>query len=423
MSWQIKLLNAPGDGWWAGGDVLSGELVTTLEQTKVLKKGSLDIQFEGTLVQDKTVYTTITEGKSGNPMTSAITVRDATTLIDVRKILLGPVVQLNKGTHVFPFQFQLPLQLLPTSSAVEGNVRVAYRLAVISESQVVKRMDLSIAGWSNGLDEARALSETPFRFAFNHKFQKGPGFLIELESDHSVAVKGMPVTLNMVVSNDSDSPPIDSIELRFPGALSSVSCNIVCAPGDTNRVSISVPVPITAAVDLTFKKVRIDGRLELSVCVQESILRCACPMVVWSAWPRSPVAMGSDAATPEIFDIERNGGCPPEAIVSLLLWQPDKSSKLCFCCEKPWTPVRRRHHCRWCGSLVCKDCAPKLKKPPTIFVGDDDTRLCMKCMDAAFGERSSPGITPGASNPFGGTVEKKSSNPFGSTDTTNNPFG
>mmetsp|Transcript_857 Transcript_857/g.3137 ORF Transcript_857/g.3137 Transcript_857/m.3137 type:complete len:439 (+) Transcript_857:137-1453(+) len=37
-------------------------------------------------------------------------------------------------------------------------------------------------------------------------------------------------------------------------------------------------------------------------------------------------------------------------------WEPDSASSACRKCDGPFTAVRRRHHCRWCGKLFCKSC-------------------------------------------------------------------
>ncbi len=37
-------------------------------------------------------------------------------------------------------------------------------------------------------------------------------------------------------------------------------------------------------------------------------------------------------------------------------WKPNNSSNYCEACKKPFTMVRRRHHCRHCGYLFCADC-------------------------------------------------------------------
>ncbi|EDQ92552.1 uncharacterized protein MONBRDRAFT_13501, partial [Monosiga brevicollis MX1] len=44
-------------------------------------------------------------------------------------------------------------------------------------------------------------------------------------------------------------------------------------------------------------------------------------------------------------------------------WTPDDHGK-CQLCANKFTMVRRRHHCRRCGKLVCSSCAPKNNTKP-----------------------------------------------------------
>eukprot|EP01062_Namystynia_karyoxenos_P063950 TRINITY_DN567_c0_g3_i1.p1 TRINITY_DN567_c0_g3~~TRINITY_DN567_c0_g3_i1.p1 ORF type:complete len:2175 (+),score=474.88 TRINITY_DN567_c0_g3_i1:78-6527(+) len=42
---------------------------------------------------------------------------------------------------------------------------------------------------------------------------------------------------------------------------------------------------------------------------------------------------------------------PPEQ------WAPDAAAKACASCSRPFTTLRRRHHCRACGDIFCADCS------------------------------------------------------------------
>ena len=37
-------------------------------------------------------------------------------------------------------------------------------------------------------------------------------------------------------------------------------------------------------------------------------------------------------------------------------WQPDSEAPECGLCNEPFTFTFRRHHCRWCGQVVCHQC-------------------------------------------------------------------
>jgi hypothetical protein len=47
------------------------------------------------------------------------------------------------------------------------------------------------------------------------------------------------------------------------------------------------------------------------------------------------------------------------------VWVPDDFSKDCQKCDVPFTLLRRRHHCRLCGALVCNECSSNRKLIPT----------------------------------------------------------
>lgn len=42
----------------------------------------------------------------------------------------------------------------------------------------------------------------------------------------------------------------------------------------------------------------------------------------------------------------------------LKIWDKWERSKNCHLCDRPFSTVQRRHHCRKCGAPVCNDCSP-----------------------------------------------------------------
>lgn len=41
-------------------------------------------------------------------------------------------------------------------------------------------------------------------------------------------------------------------------------------------------------------------------------------------------------------------------------WTPDEVVSKCNCCESQFSITRRKHHCRACGEVVCKNCSEHL---------------------------------------------------------------
>merc|ERR1712070_48268 len=68
-------------------------------------------------------------------------------------------------------------------------------------------------------------------------------------------------------------------------------------------------------------------------------------------------------------------------------WQRDEDSKWCSVCERSFSLLRRRHHCRTCGRLVCDACSTGRQRVP----GSSNTkRVCDECVDNTFFRAPSP---------------------------------
>lgn len=59
-------------------------------------------------------------------------------------------------------------------------------------------------------------------------------------------------------------------------------------------------------------------------------------------------------------------------------WVPDENAKNCYGCQKEFTQVRRRHHCRSCGEIFCKSCSKNKIKVPGLSI-DRTSRVCDNC--------------------------------------------
>uniref|UniRef100_K3WYD8 FYVE-type domain-containing protein n=1 Tax=Globisporangium ultimum (strain ATCC 200006 / CBS 805.95 / DAOM BR144) TaxID=431595 RepID=K3WYD8_GLOUD len=69
-------------------------------------------------------------------------------------------------------------------------------------------------------------------------------------------------------------------------------------------------------------------------------------------------------------------------------WVADEARKSCAVCVKPFG-IRRRHHCRNCGEVVCSACAP----PREVDVANYGTaliRICTACVVTARSEHQQP---------------------------------
>eukprot|EP00968_Pinguiococcus_pyrenoidosus_P027386 scaffold7375_cov268-Pinguiococcus_pyrenoidosus.AAC.36 len=62
------------------------------------------------------------------------------------------------------------------------------------------------------------------------------------------------------------------------------------------------------------------------------------------------------------------------------VWRPDGSTNECEVCKSPFTLLRRRHHCRNCGDLVCSQCSTHKLNLPHINATTAQ-RVCDRCYD------------------------------------------
>ena len=59
-------------------------------------------------------------------------------------------------------------------------------------------------------------------------------------------------------------------------------------------------------------------------------------------------------------------------------WMADETAKECRDCLMPFTPLRRRHHCRICGQIFCHRCASNLVTGER-FAHKGPIRTCNQC--------------------------------------------
>uniref|UniRef100_A0A7S0H256 Uncharacterized protein n=1 Tax=Amorphochlora amoebiformis TaxID=1561963 RepID=A0A7S0H256_9EUKA len=67
------------------------------------------------------------------------------------------------------------------------------------------------------------------------------------------------------------------------------------------------------------------------------------------------------------------------AVETAPVWQPDSEARSCTNCGKPFGFIRRRHHCRKCGLLVCSDCS-KNRAMLSWCPKSGKQRVCDKCI-------------------------------------------
>lgn len=64
-------------------------------------------------------------------------------------------------------------------------------------------------------------------------------------------------------------------------------------------------------------------------------------------------------------------------------WQADSEAAFCVYCNEAFTFLRRRHHCRHCGTVVCDHCSQYAHSHPCSVLLDQlsDCVTCLQVSD------------------------------------------
>lgn len=58
-------------------------------------------------------------------------------------------------------------------------------------------------------------------------------------------------------------------------------------------------------------------------------------------------------------------------------WIPDSMTMFCMLCNQKFSFIKRRHHCRACGLVLCSTCCSLKSK--LEYLGDAEARICIQC--------------------------------------------
>eukprot|EP00656_Telonema_subtile_P055130 TRINITY_DN8444_c0_g1_i4.p1 TRINITY_DN8444_c0_g1~~TRINITY_DN8444_c0_g1_i4.p1 ORF type:complete len:467 (-),score=54.73 TRINITY_DN8444_c0_g1_i4:70-1470(-) len=67
-----------------------------------------------------------------------------------------------------------------------------------------------------------------------------------------------------------------------------------------------------------------------------------------------------------------------------VVWEPDSRRTLCGRCSASFGLIRRRHHCRGCGVVLCNACCVWNVLPEAFGHGEDAQRVCRWCIQVKF---------------------------------------
>ena len=89
--------------------------------------------------------------------------------------------------------------------------------------------------------------------------------------------------------------------------------------------------------------------------------------------------MPAAVASPGARCAARGGSAAKHASKYGVRWESDAGSTYCRLCGGKWGLLRRRHHCRACGQLVCDECS----RTRLQLAGSDNLkRACDVCAAA-----------------------------------------
>ncbi|CAH1391923.1 unnamed protein product [Nezara viridula] len=94
--------------------------------------------------------------------------------------------------------------------------------------------------------------------------------------------------------------------------------------------------------------------------------------------------------------LDRLGKYPP-------FWVPDTETDNCMQCHNKFTVIRRRHHCRACGLVLCSKCCNL--KAPLEYMEFMEARVCQPCFNVIYrvsleDDRYNLGRQPNPNNPM-----------------------
>ena len=61
-------------------------------------------------------------------------------------------------------------------------------------------------------------------------------------------------------------------------------------------------------------------------------------------------------------------------------WIPDAATNVCLLCNKTFTMLTRKHHCRHCGRVVCGACSKHRTKHSEFQTESNGVRTCDRCV-------------------------------------------
>ncbi|XP_034475931.1 zinc finger FYVE domain-containing protein 9 [Drosophila innubila] len=75
------------------------------------------------------------------------------------------------------------------------------------------------------------------------------------------------------------------------------------------------------------------------------------------------------------------------------IWVPDNMAGQCMQCQQKFTMIKRRHHCRACGKVLCSVCCSQ--RFHLQFANEPESRVCVQCFMILTERQSNGGVSEG----------------------------
>ncbi|KAG9413391.1 hypothetical protein AC1031_012608 [Aphanomyces cochlioides] len=138
---------------------------------------------------------------------------------------------------------------------------------------------------------------------------------------------------------------------------------------EVGKFWIYLPVPLAAESSSVFSSPQKEAMLPQAMLTSRSIANLSSTNRHASVLSRSLSSHSSSEASKDTSSsIE---------ILDESKWVNADTAKYCFVCEKGFNPLRRKHHCRLCGSVVCTSCG--IHTTVGQINRAVNVRVCLRC--------------------------------------------
>jgi hypothetical protein len=291
-----------------------------------------------------------------------------------------PKVQFNPGEMTFPFAFKLNRFQLPSAELTD--LGGFFEISVTNLGSIKYTLGAFVDD-DTGLfanDARREIAIGGLRERYLQDVSVVRSVKLDLGQAHALTAL-IPKTMTAGCT----------FAVRFEGSISTVCCVV------KTRISLSSgfistrshwretslgTTSVVAGVATWQVPLDLWPSIEHECVTQRNTIELRCgaghsgeiDVVVWPAVPSPPPSTPPLSIPPIHFPICHN--TVPHEPLQFVTWQQDEDCPTCTLCSASFGAFTWRHHCRWCGCVVCNSCSPSRE---VKRLGDVLQRVCTKC--------------------------------------------